>query len=345
MLFKQLALAAAAAAILIVPETSDSDEGIFRTLPIDVDTFEVPATAFSQSIDLPCAKCHGHDTHLKMDFAIKEHKLMLNGFELYPNADPWQGDLSASVVTGRGRSRKRRLGYGIAVRPEGMDEEQHLEVVGVELRVIEVGDRFVKGIPPVKVKLIRAPGSELVIGNIEMMDSSKAKECSSIWCRAKGIFSGDWSSVKGKFKDCDGTTRQVWSFKDVGHSKPGHGHKGPHHGHPHGHPHGHTDGPRARWYHRFAVLISWAVFSYAAVALYASFTPVACVLLTDSRIGVLLCTIAIGVARVISGYTPVPEAPLGAAHKADIVEAIVDDDEKSGLMAEEAPPKYDESQV
>ncbi|KAK6713900.1 hypothetical protein SNK04_004863 [Fusarium graminearum] len=216
MLFKPLAFAATAAAILIVPETSDKDDGIFRALPIDAGTFELPATAYEQAIDVPCLQCRGKDTHLELDFGIKDRRLVLNGFELYPRADPWNGDLSAAVIKGNGKSDMRRLGYGLAIRPEGIDEDQHMEIVNVEVRIIEVGDRFVDGVPPVTVKLIKSLSGEILIGNIEVKGTGeKAPEDCDMWCRTKDVVHDTWKGVKDKFKGCHG--------------------KKPHHGHEHGH--------------------------------------------------------------------------------------------------------------
>ncbi|CEI60678.1 hypothetical protein FVEN_g2655 [Fusarium venenatum] len=220
MLFKPLAFAATAAAILIVPETSNNEDGIFRALPIEASTFELPAIAHKQAIDVPCLQCRGKDTHLELDFGIKNRRLVLNGFELYPRADPWNGDLSAAVIKGNGKSDMRRLGYGLAIRPEGIDEDQHLEIVNVEVRIIEVGDRFVDGVPPVTVKLIKSLSGDILIGNIEIKGTGeKAPEDCDMWCRTKDMVHDTWKGVKGKFKGCHGM-------------KPHHGHEHhkPHHG-------------------------------------------------------------------------------------------------------------------
>ncbi|WKT47649.1 hypothetical protein QSH57_012554 [Fusarium oxysporum f. sp. vasinfectum] len=209
MLFKPLALAATAAAVLIVPETSDKDDSIFRTLPIEVDTFEIPATAYSQVVDVPCLQCRGHDSQLELNFGIQDRRLVLNGFELYPHADPWNGDLSAAVIKANGKSDMRRLGYGLAIRPEGVDKDQHLEVVNVEVRIIEVGDRFVDGVPPVTVKLIKAPVGEIIIGSIEVKGAGeKAPEDCDMWCRAKGMVHDTW---KGHGPLVNKAPEQSWS--------------------------------------------------------------------------------------------------------------------------------------
>ncbi|KAF7561420.1 hypothetical protein G7046_g2718 [Stylonectria norvegica] len=206
MLFTPLALAASAAALIIVPEISEADEDIFKALPIDLDSLGMPATALAQSIEVPCAQCRGRDSHLKMDFAIEdETRLTLNGFELYPNADPWHGDLTASVIKGNGNERERRLGYSLAVKPEGRDEQQDLEVVGVHLRVIEVGDRFVEGVAPINVQLVKAPHGAIIIGSINVEAKVPSEQCSTLACRVNEFFGDVFKGGKtGRKGHCGG---------------------------------------------------------------------------------------------------------------------------------------------
>ena len=211
MLWKQLTLAATAAAFLIVPETTEAEEDIYKALPIDAYIADIPATAMGQSIDVPCNKCKGKDTHLSMDFAVEYgSKLTLNGYELYPSADPWHGDLTATVVKGNGKKKEQLLGYSLAVGPQAFDEQQHLEIINVGLHIIEVGGRFIEGIPTVTVKLIKAPTGEILIGDVSMQDAEQT-ECVDAWCRIKSGWDKAW---KGLSKGCGR-------------------HK--HHGHSHGH--------------------------------------------------------------------------------------------------------------
>ncbi|KAL6889222.1 hypothetical protein HDV57DRAFT_525263 [Trichoderma longibrachiatum] len=220
MMLKQLVLAAAAAAFVIVPEISEQDENIFKALPVEPETLQLPAEALGQSLDVPCRQCRGRDARLRLDFAVEDgSRLMVNGFELYPHADPWRDDLVAEVVRagGGGSSSERTLGYSLSVLPRARDDEQQLELVDVKLRVIEVGHRFVDDVPVVKVGLIKAPGGEIVIADMQLMPVPEMP-CDSIWCRAK-------SALKG-FGGC--------------HKKMPHEHKGPH---PHPHPH---HGPGAK---------------------------------------------------------------------------------------------------
>ncbi|KAK7420674.1 hypothetical protein QQX98_002669 [Neonectria punicea] len=335
MLFRQLLLAASAAAILIVPETEDNDDGIFRTLPIDVESYDIPATAFTQTVDLPCSQCRGHDTHLKMDFTVEDDtRLMLNGFELYPNADPWQGDLSAAVVKGNGKSKHRRLGYGLAVRPEGMDEGQHLEVIAVELLVIEVGDRFVEGVPLIKVKLVKAPKGDILIGSIDVVESQRDNAgamCTSLWCRVPTMIDDAWQRVKGSFKSkgCGGMRHghkaqhdQDSSEEETGFTQEGHKE------------HGDSE---HKSHHHHSLNVLKHITSYI-------FLPVLMGITAGVGVAILamfLGTLAIRVMKLIRGERQEVALVVPCDHKMDIIEFITADEEKAGLMThQDAAPEY-----
>lgn len=198
MLLNQVILAAGATAFLVVPEVTGTQDDVYSTLPFDLHDEAIPAQAVGQTIDVPCAKCKGKDTHLSMDVAVEEGtKLTLNGYELYPNADPWHGDLTADMVKSNGKAKEQLLGYSLAVGPHAYDEQQGLEVIGIGLHIIEVGGRFIEGIPTISIKAIKAPSGEILIGDIELVDSEHAG-CNDFLCRVKD---GLRSMFKGR-KPC-----------------------------------------------------------------------------------------------------------------------------------------------
>lgn len=185
MIFNQLVFAATAAAFLVVPEISQDEEEVFKALPIDVYTNDIPNSAIAQTVEIPCSKCKDQDTQLTMDFNVEDgNRLTLNGYELYPNADPWHGDLTAEVMNGNGKKKEQLLGYSLAVGPQAYDMEQSLEIVNVELHVIEVGGRFIDGIPTIDVKLVKAATGEILIGAVDTHTATEP-ECTGIWCSIK----------------------------------------------------------------------------------------------------------------------------------------------------------------
>jgi hypothetical protein len=200
MLFKQLIFAAQAAAFVIIPEISSHDESIFKALPIldDVVSYDINREAgLAQGITVPCTECNDKDTTLNFDFEASNSKLLLNGFELYPDPDPWSGDLSASVVQGNGNSRRQRLGYNLAVYSKGKSSEDMMELVEVDIQVIEVSNHFVETVPPVNVELIKAPSGEVFIGkvNIDKSPESEDERCETLWCRTQKLFENAWDRI------------------------------------------------------------------------------------------------------------------------------------------------------
>lgn len=171
MLYQQLFLAATAAAFLVVPEAPESDREIISTLPFPIDATDADGVSLMSwnHLSVPCMKCQGEDTRIELDFAVEdETRLTVNGFELYPSADPWHNDLTASVMSGESTT-EQKLGYGLFVKPELLDTEGHLSLVPIDLQIVEVGGAFVTGnVPKVTVKLIKAPSGAIIIGNVEM---------------------------------------------------------------------------------------------------------------------------------------------------------------------------------
>lgn len=205
MLFKPLALAAVATAFVIIPEISEHDENIFKTLPVDTPggafAYGIPESAFEQSVSIPCNDCKGRNTKLQLDFTVEdETRLLLNGFELYPDADPWSGDLQATVIKGYSQPKSKKLGYSLAVYPKATAKEDNMELIEVDLKIIEVGTRFVDGIPAVKIDLIKAPGGNIAMSTV-VFDQPIETPCTTIWCRAKDLADKLWAQAQ-ELKGC-----------------------------------------------------------------------------------------------------------------------------------------------
>ncbi|ODA78738.1 hypothetical protein RJ55_06121 [Drechmeria coniospora] len=212
MLFKPLALAATAAAFLLVPEASDTAKRVAKALPVPPAGLSIPPTALSQSLTVPCRQCKHKNSQLQLDLEVVDgSKLQLNGFELYPHADPWNGDLTAVVIKDDGEEKKQRLGYSLAILPGPTDEDLQMQLITIELRVIEVGSRFVNDIPIVRVQLVKAEETkEIVIGNISFKETPQS--CRRMWCRARQSVSAILKSIR-KGKGCGG-------IRGHGHRKP-----------------------------------------------------------------------------------------------------------------------------
>lgn len=201
-----LAATATAAAFVIIPELSEPDESLLKALPFFDEASSQPIQADSHVVIVPCKQCEGADTNLHLTFSVVDDtRLLLNGFELYPHADPWHGDLAAPVASADGEMSRQKLGYSLAVVPEAMGKGSSLQLLDVELRVIEVGDRFVDRVPAVNVKLFKAPSKEIIIADVDTAPS-KVSGCNSMACHAKEVMADAFKAFKGfrPYKNCHG---------------------------------------------------------------------------------------------------------------------------------------------
>ncbi|KAM4065132.1 hypothetical protein HRG_004530 [Hirsutella rhossiliensis] len=338
MLLKPLAFAATAAAFVIVPEISEADRdilnGIVTALPVESESFGLADSLQAQSVSVPCPQCKGRDSHLQLDFAVEEGaKLKLNGFELYPNADPWGGDLTATLVKENGQEKAKRLGYSLVVEPVAMDAYQQMQLISVKLRVIEVGGQFVEGVPAVKVELIRAITEDLAISSVDVEKATDVK-CSSVWCRVQDL-SLEFSKAFESFKGC------VGGRKHKGQHNPGF-HKGepqqesadaaPTHGDRPGHDGEERHGHRHNWR-----LLVKNIASHI-------FLPVLMGITAGVGVAVLamvLCSVAIRLTRLVRNKRT---KKAGGCRKKHSSRQQAADVEKVGLIeevdAEDVPPEY-----
>ncbi|KAG5999666.1 hypothetical protein E4U43_001932 [Claviceps pusilla] len=198
-----LALAATAAALVIVPELSEPDEAMFRALPIFEGPSSQPILADSHVVSVPCVQCDGADRSLSLNFSVVDDKrLLLNGRELYPQAAAStdrerEAKAAAATATATMAREQRNLGYSLAVVPEAVGKGSKLQLLNVELRVIEVGDRFVDGVPAINVRLFKAPFSEDIIIADVAVATSKVSGCNSLACRAREGMGDMLTALKG----------------------------------------------------------------------------------------------------------------------------------------------------
>ncbi|KAG5965794.1 hypothetical protein E4U58_002692 [Claviceps cyperi] len=195
-------LAATAAALVILPELSDPDESMFRTLPHVDKVSSRPIFEDAHVVSVPCAQCDGANSNLQLGFRVVDGtRLLVNGLELYPRAER----AMASKVN------SQRLGYSLAVVRQSVGagaEGSKMQLLDVELRVLEVGDRFVEGVPAVNVKLFRGPNEEMKIADVAVA-ASRFSGCHSMACRAKEGMADAWRALKGvrPLRGCHGRGR------------------------------------------------------------------------------------------------------------------------------------------
>ncbi|GAO14513.1 uncharacterized protein UV8b_04309 [Ustilaginoidea virens] len=240
MRLEPLALAAAAAAFVIVPKLSDAEEALFKALPVPDDAAAAAAAGLAapRLVSVPCKQCAGRDGRLQLKVGVVDDaRLLVNGFQVYPDAaDAWHGGFLSAVVEAADReAREERLGYALTVAPEevgrGGDGSSPVRLLRVELRVVEVGGRFVDGVPAVRVKLLKAPSGEIAVVGVETI-ATAGSGCRSPACFVKAVLADAFKSVKGlrPFKSCHGRLSHGLPFHGLpSHGLPSHGLARPQH--------------------------------------------------------------------------------------------------------------------
>ncbi|KAL2209121.1 hypothetical protein CC79DRAFT_1320644 [Sarocladium strictum] len=335
-----LAFAAPAAAFLVVPEmipTSQPDhsEGAFKALPIeDISPFALPASVQTQTVNVPCASCHGKDASLQFDISVENsNKLMVNGFEVYPVDEPSFGDLKASVSNRKGKGAEKDLGWVIWWQIVDVDEKQGMQLLDFHLNVDSVGRTAVNNVG-VTMSLIVGPNGEVLIADVntneEPAPMEPKPECKGVFCMVDKFFDELFKGGMGCHKhhqqmvatapEVEVPQDHVVEDIDLEELRR-HGHHG-HHGH-HG-PHGHHVGKMVKNVaaHIFLPVIMGITAGVGAAVLV-----------------MFLCSIVAFAVRKLAGHEA-RYTSWAIPSEVVIVEETVEDDagEKDGLMEGQAPP-------
>lgn len=388
MLFRPLlaaaGLTAAANAFLLPPQLSTHEVEAIESVP--VESLHIAQT---QSIRLDCPGCppvfkksngkpkhhKPHSSHLELDFTVdnaaESNRLLVNGFELYPNSDPFTSVLMAPQVVdkpkhhkqhhedddtkalkshhkfrpheGRPKAVEQQLGFSLQIQPTNAITEEGMDIIVVDLQVIEVGSVFVDGLSNIRVHLIKLPDNKLLIGKIEQtasendaMSKGDSQECTTLVCKWRAIIAAQLAKMK--MHGCAG----MMGIKGA------HGHAGPNNHKHHGHHPGHMTQQRQHgWSQLFRKLTSHIILPIL-VGIVAG--------VSVSIIGMVIGTILVGVWRkFVRGQSFFPSHQCRRLrlsgtrhhhHKAHHGETAVME-EKTALMAgqeveEELPPSYED---
>lgn len=341
-------------AFLIPPEISPADTDIVNTLP-----FEDAVSIDTRVMEINCPGCSAlpeiegkmrmkqPPSMLKLNFSLsrEDHdQLLLNGLPIYP-IDPrsaaFMEPLTAPLMAlTREKTWEQtstpKLGYSLSVRhPVAYSTQDQLDLVAIHLEIVEVGDKFLSGLPSIEVKLLETPSGKLMIGDVEVTQpksqvskpTDDGQECTTILCKWRAIIADRLSKIKG-LKGCGSKARPESSNAHPGHKKP------PHHGH-HGRP-----GPNRpfRHHHRhggFARFMKGIVLHVFIPVLIGIMVGI-----TASLVGMVAGHIIIFVWRTVfrrgqrQQYIQVKQQEVG------------DDEEvKSFLAPQGPPPEYEEAVV
>ncbi|KAH8838237.1 hypothetical protein MCOR27_010838 [Pyricularia oryzae] len=210
-------LAAASEAILLPPGSYDlsSAEPTFKALP-----FAIGPDAEDQTVKLDCPGCPivvagdsalyrtraGDSSHLELEFSIDHarsgDRLLLNGFEIYPESDPLGPMPLRAMVkpdtddyeTQHLPIDSQDLGFSLRVNPAmAMSLDGKNQLVAVDFQVIEIGNTFIQGLDSVHLKMLKKTDSgALMIAQVETGPSenpvpqSNKEPCRTLMCALMG---------------------------------------------------------------------------------------------------------------------------------------------------------------
>lgn len=390
-------LSAVANAFLVVPDTNSHEVEAFEAIPV-----ESVALAQAQIVNLECAGCpdvfknkkhHGkpksnnkhhnkqHSSHLELNFSVQDsNRLMVNGFELYPNSDPFTNVLVAPQVADKNHGKhhnkhhkdseekkdntkalkshhkvrpeqfkskavEQQLGFSLQIHPVDETSDHGVDLLEIDLQIIEVGLVFVDGLPKVRVHLIKAPapGNELVIAKVEQIASDNNAPISPADGSQCTTLLCKWRA----FVAAQIERMKMHGCAGVlgGHGKHGHGDAAQSHHH-HGQKPGHMvhHDKQHGWALLFRKLTSHIILPIL-VGIVAG--------VSVSILGMLVGTILVGLWRkFVRGQSFFPQhhcrrLTRSSHHKASQNEAAIAE-EKAGLMADQdelpPPPSYEEGE-
>jgi hypothetical protein len=361
---------AAAQAFLLVPGFTAPGAPIVKAI-----SFEPPKIAETRIVEVTCPGCplqfvnrNGEvkvktdkPSHLELSFAVEiegeSDRLLVNGFEIYPGADPFAHALTAPHKPdhlrkkhhgGGGKHQDGRprhefgspqLGFSLAVKPVAKDADQ-LELVHIDLQILEVANSMVAGIPGVHVELIKTPQGKLMIADLSTTPSQSLQatpmdnqsECTTLLCKWLAIVHDKMSKMRAS-KHCGGkgAKAKAAAVAAAASASAGRPHHRPHYSGGHGHDSGYTR--KHTWAQLFRSVASHILLP-VLIGIVAG--------ISVSLVGMMVGTVIVTLWRVFIRRQHHRRHAGHACRRSLQNEASVED-EKSGLMEHQGPPpSYEE---
>lgn len=381
---------AATHAILLPPGISAHDAEVVEALP-----FESEALAQTQSLSLDCPGCppvfqnhHGkpkhhkqHSSHLELDFSIDRSdgtdRLMLNGFELYPNSDPFTNLLIAPQVADKRKHHKDRKNHDKHIQGEEAHDGDNSRFLPShhkfrpghhgKPKVVEQPLGFSLQIHPVQktaddnLDLVQLDLQIIEVGSVFVeglpnvrVNMIKSPQDDLMIAKIEQTPSENVSSPKGDEAKCTTTLCRLKAIiADKINKMKMHGCAGMMGGQAAHHGHAQPTNHHEEHYGMFNRPNGWSLFFRKVTSHIILPVLVGIVAgVTVAVISMLVGTVLVGLFRkFVRGQSFFPQHrcrlhPGGRHHKAAQKEAAVDE-EKSGLMdnQETEPPAYDQAEV
>lgn len=335
-----LAFVGSSRAFLLPPPTSSSSDSV-NTLP-----FEDNIATEGRVLELNCPGCpvvvtdiantvHFTDVEsvLKFNLSVAHEandgadQLLLNGLPIYPidpHSQTFQKPLTADQLVKNADNTwsyvaTPALGYQLGVKHPVQSEDQ-LDLVSMRIKIVEVANKFIQGIPAVELKLLETPSGKLMLGDAEIKlpksvspePTDDNKECTTVVCKWRAIIAAKLSKLKG----CGGKNNNR------------HGE----HARPHGRPHG-THRPFRHHRHRHSL---GRFLKTVAVHIMIPVLIGIVVGITASLVGMIVGNIVIFVWRLLFRRN---QARYLRVEQVEIIEEG-DDENKAILESHGPPPTY-----
>jgi hypothetical protein len=340
------ALAAISDAFLLPPNVSPNDNELINTLPVeniveaDGRTMELPCRGCSVNVHDLDGKMHTVDTtsSLQLKFVVDHNtpddRLFLNGLQIYPldtHSKSFMDALTAPQMIDSSpfEVAKPKLGYSLQIQPRPHSDKDQLDLVSITLEIVEVGGKFVDGIPSVELELLRMPSNKLIIADVNVSSPADAgKECTNIVCKLRAIVADRLSKLKG------GCSKSRPSGAAGSHSSR----PRPHHQGGHPRPHGPH---RTHHRHRHHTLARFLRSVVLHILIPITVGVVAGV--TASLVGMAVGHLAIFIWRAL--FRRGGKGAYSKVQHEDVSVEEGDDESKSFLEHQSAPPSYEEAAV
>jgi hypothetical protein len=224
-------------AMFVVPEGSTNENDLANLLPFDTLT-----GSQSWSVEIVCPSCPFRDpttgvassdpNHLALEFTIDSNnsadRLLLNGFELFPNPPRGEVPKAAQVLdSSDSDSVMRKLGFSSTMSRVAIDDDGSTELVEFKFQVIALGrdmmrPDYVDQVPVVEMRLVKQAEGGLVLASLETKEvpvsgltshwapSAHSTQCQTSMCRLQELISQRLGAIKsGIRKHCSGDQSQV----------------------------------------------------------------------------------------------------------------------------------------
>lgn len=195
-----------AAALPVIPVALNLESLSVHDALVDTTVFPPPSST-ERTIRLPCSQCPGNEPELHITLTIESGQhLTLNGFEIYPQIDPWRYDLVGSIYDTDGLNDQQKLGYSIASTLISATEDKKLKFIDVSIQIVEFGSLLVNEVPAIVVRLVDMPMGGIIMGNVEVQ-AQDFQRCATASCHLQQKL----QTLRHTFKNIPPRLSKIWA--------------------------------------------------------------------------------------------------------------------------------------